>query len=54
MRLKTKGYVAIAIAVIELAFLPIMIEIGASGIGNIQLAFYIILQRIQGPRYRPS
>ena len=43
MRLKTKGYIAIAIAVIELAFLPIMIEIGASGIGNIPLAFYIFM-----------
>lgn len=43
MKISTKGLVALLIAMLELAFLPIMLEIGGSSVGAVQLLVYTFM-----------
>jgi drug/metabolite transporter (DMT)-like permease len=43
MKIARKGLIALLIATLELAFLPILLEVGASGIGTVQLLVYVFI-----------
>ena len=43
MRISRKGALALAIALLELSFLPIMLGVGGAKIGSIQLLFYTFI-----------